>query len=292
MKKIINKSFLYNLFKNTNLKYKYLLAVTKILKTKSIIVRKKSNVVVSCVTSKKDYVFLILAIKSFFSHINTNFSLIIFDDGSLSEKHVKTLKKHLINSIIINKKQYVKKVKKIYGKNHVFFQKKDIPYVMKKLGPVLFTSCKKIIFLDSDVLFFKNDSIIDNWIQNKYDAFFIQDHQDAYFLSQIESRKIFGVNLLPKLNSGFLGINRKDINLTIFKKLLETYEQLSVYRPWQFQTFFAIALSRKKCLVLPRNYLISEKKSINSATVCCHYVRTIRHKMYNDAQIVLNNLNL
>ncbi len=267
------------------------IVLIKILNTKPIFTEKEANILVSSITSHNDYIFLILSVKSFFLHSGIKFSLIIFDDGSLTKKNINTLKKHLINCIIINKQKYNNKIEKIYGKSHIFYQKKDIPYIIKKIGPVLFSTQEKIIFLDSDVLFFKQVKEIRDWINRKYDAFYIQDHQDAYFLSQIESKAIFNTKLLPKLNSGFLGINRQDIKMNIFKKLLESYDTLSVYRPWQFQTFFALILSGKKCLALPKTYLISEVDDINLNTICCHYVRTIRHKIYKDSHLVIKSLN-
>jgi len=268
-----------------------LIALIKILNTKPIVTKKESNILVSSITSHKDYVFLILSVKSFYLHSGIKFSLTIFDDGSLTKKDINTLKKHLINCEVITKQKYVSKIEKKYGKSHIFYQKRNIPYVIKKIGPFLFSTQDKIIFLDSDVLFFKQTKEIQDWINGKYDAFYIQDHQDAYFLSQIESKTIFNTKLLPKLNSGFLGINRKDIKMDIFKKLLETYDTLSVYRPWQFQTFFALTLSSKRCLALPKSYLISEVDDINPNTICCHYVRTIRHKIYQDYHLVIKNLN-
>lgn len=262
----------------------------KILKTDSVLSYKNSSIEICSVTSHNDYIFLLLGLKTFIKHSDLKVKVLIFDDGTLLEKDCRDIKNHIVESKIIRKTEYDKTVLETFGEEHIISKKKDIVYVIKKIGPFLFSNSNKIIFLDSDVLFFKHPKEIIPWINDEYDAFYIKDCQDAYFFSQVESKYFFKTELAPQVNSGFLGINKKDFDIKIFEKVLKLHDKLSVYRPWQFQTFFAIILASKKCLILPKTYLISEELNIDKKTACCHYVRSIRNKLYLDGFIAIKKL--
>jgi len=242
---------------------------------------------VTSLTSKNDYLMLILAIKTLKRHMKIPFKVLIIDDGTLEAEHVEKLQTHLLGAKIISKEVLDCKIEAKWSKRSVFYRLKSNPYIRKKLGAILFCSSEKVLFVDSDILFFKKPNALQKWFHGEYDIVFNQDIEDSYFLSYIESKVVFKVGLFPRVNSGLLGIPYALLDWKILMKLCELYETgLSVGRGPQIQTYFAILLEKnknsKKILNLPKSYLESDTISdYESELVCGHYVRAVREKYFS-----------
>lgn len=120
-------------FRDIFVEYKKVYLSYKILKTAPIQISVGTKLQICSTTSHEDYIFLILSIKSFLHKMNLAASVLILDDGTLQKLDKNLLKKHLVNAQIISKEQYEKKLIQQYGEQHIFYQKKDIPYVIKKI---------------------------------------------------------------------------------------------------------------------------------------------------------------
>ena len=268
----------------------------KISKTKPIKSNVKSEIEIVSVTSHNDFYMLVLGLKSLFFHSGYKFGVRVFDDGSLRLKDIDFLKSHIVGIKVVRKEEYDERLNK-YSK--AFFGNKEVkdnPAVIKKLGPILFSKKIKLLFLDSDVLFFANPTFLIDWIHGKKDIIYLKDYQNAYSISNIESRKLFGVRLAPMANTGLVGIYKHDLILTDLHKIIEFYATDGRFRLQHFQAYFAVLFSklksRRKIFVLPQSYLVGNPNiPINySQHACIHFVGLVREKYYDAARIVLDKL--
>ncbi len=264
----------------------------KILHSSPIsIYREEPDLEISSVTSHADCLPLILSLKSLLTNLKKfgGIGVTIFDDGSLTKNDFNLLNYHLVNARVIDKQKYNDRVQSIFKTKHIFNRKRNCPYVIKKVGAKLFCRSKKVIFLDSDVLFFREPVAIASWVEGMHDAFYIQDIEDAYCISNIEAQEIFKTNLVSRVNSGFLGIDKKYLDLSVLETLLKKLEELSAYRPLLLQTFFAIIMSMLKLKPLPSDrYIMSlEKNQPIKSAICRHYTRDMKAEFFKDASEVL-----
>lgn len=265
-----------------------------VLKTKPIQTYPSSEVEVCNVTSHEEFKMTLLALKSFLFHSQLKARVLIFDDGTLRNEDVDLIKQHLVDVELIKKEKFDKRVISKFGKRSVFLDYKNIPYVVKKLGAILFTRGKKVIFLDSDVLFFKEPKHIKKWLEGSYRAFYLRDCKNSYLISNIEAHALFGVDLIPKLNSGFIGLNREDLDVKVLEKLVGIRDKLYSYRLDHYQAFFSIILTRfkrRKVYALPANdYLVSEDRGRYKNLICGHYVKSVRNRFFDDGWRALGAL--
>lgn len=268
----------------------------EILSTKPMCAHPDSQIQICSVTSHEDYPMVLLAYKSFFHHTGVNVDYLIFDDGSLLDSDIAIIQSHIGSITIVDKREYDRKVKQYFGIKSPVWVYKDSPYIIKKIGIFLFSSKPKIILMDSDVLFFKTAQEIRKWVAGSYDWFYIQDClANSYVLSEIEAKELFNLRLTPYVNSGLIGFLRKDFDLAILLKLIDIHAKLSFGRPPQMQVYFSLLLSkikkRRKILILPRTYLVTEdKKEFTPALVCGHYTRLVREKYISGAKRALSLL--
>lgn len=270
--------------------------VKKILFSKEITTAPNSNVDVCIVTSHSDYPNALLAVKSLFYYLNFSLSVVVIDDGSLEKKDLKQIQHHLKGAKIITDSLFKTTAARFFNKNSEIFKNINLPYIRKKIAPKLFSTKDRILFLDSDVLFFKKPYEIIQWIKGEYDCFYIQDFQDAYFLSNIESIHLFKKRLWPKVNSGLLGIKRNMLNMRLLEKIIPLRISLSCYRPLQYQVFFALIFSmsssKTTIVTLPKAYLISDNSQDYKPTklIAGHYIRLVRRQLISDSEYVLKKI--
>lgn len=280
--------------KQVNQEYNKQQVIHLISQIQSVESDNSSNIEVVSVTSRQDYYMLVLSLKSLFLHSRENFSVLIFDDGSLRTKDIKFIKQNIIGAKVIKKNRYDKRLAK-YSKT-IFLNKRirNSPYVIKELGPIIFSKKNKLLFLDSDVLFFKQPNSIIDWIKGKHDIIFLSDYQNVYCLSNIESKYLFNLPLTPKVNSGLIGIHRRYLDQNLLKKLLSFYSTEGKFRLQALQTFFALLISKykknKKVFMLHKNYVVGQDGHQNYPNaVCIHFVGLIREK-YHHAALVASDI--
>ena len=153
----------------------------------------------------------------------------------------------------------------------------DIPY---------FAQSKKIISLDSDILFFKPPKTIIKWIRNKkndQELLYMQDYVDAYVLSKNIIRKKYGLNVISKFNMGILCYQKKTFTLSETNTYFSLLHKQKVGQVMlRDQTFWMLhALQNYQCILpLNSNYIVSFASPKTPKTVCFHYTSEIRSKIY------------
>ncbi len=256
----------------------------------------ESAVDIISVTSHVDMPMLLLGLKSLIYFSKYNYKINIFDDGTLTQADVEIMKENILSVNYISCELYDLMLKKVLRKNSSMWRLRGNPYIKKKLVAHFCTNKGKLLFFDSDIIFFRKPKNILDWIDNKYDAFYMRDIQNSYVISNIESRYLFGVNQISKLNSGLLGLRKSQLSLQVLSKLIQFYESLNNLRTPHIQSYFAVLYAKNignyKILALPEDYVVSDKpEAFNPATITCgHYVTPVREKYFEDAKVVINTL--
>ncbi len=271
---------------------------TQILKTPPLPVDPEADTEVITLTCHRDLFLCLLAIKSLHRAVSFSFRLTVIDDGSFTQRDLLLLQHHFPGLKIVRRQELNTKIRRQYGSKSKVYAYRDMPYIRKKAGIDLVTSADKILFVDSDVLFFGRSAELDQWQRQKNAAVFIQDCFNSYFLSFLEAKHIFGFEPLTYVNSGLVGLPKKEFSAALLEKVAYEYwkTNIDVYRPPQMQLFFALLFAQMKRKGLPvkrlpaRRYVVSNKVSKYKDCVAGHYVRSVRQKYYTDALKVIQAL--
>jgi hypothetical protein len=130
---------------------------------------------------KKHVGMSLWAIKSFLHWAGKSYSVVLHDDGSLSDENIKTIHQHLVNSTVISRADAdVLMAEKLVAFPNAYQYRfsrlgsiaphgKASVFSLKLLDFSLMSNSSKILVLDSDVLFFNKPDAIINWINDPAD---------------------------------------------------------------------------------------------------------------------------
>ena len=155
-----------------------------------------------------------------------------------------------------------------------FGQKIDAILSMKLLDFIFLSRTKRVLNIDSDILFFRNPvEIVENMNNNK--GCFSSDYLSSYSLPVAELNNKLGIELRSRVNSGifyFPGLECYDLNLLeSFIKVIYDYRRPIIF--WTEQTCYAGLFSKYEDVFvrLPDTYQLS-KSPITGETRSQHFV--------------------
>jgi hypothetical protein len=143
--------------------------------------------------------------------------------------------------------------------------RRQSPFMMKLIDPVLLASAERIVILDSDVLFFRDPGQLrahveqapaDTWL-------FQRDPVSTYNVTEDVAASALGVRIPERVNSGIAVVPRSLVDLDQCERWLEHPD---VRRPsgWIEQTLFALcAGARGRVEYLSPSYLISLERGLD-----------------------------
>jgi hypothetical protein len=246
--------------------------------------------------------YYILAIKSFLYYLDFNLPVTLHDDGSLSDLDIKILKYHIPHINIIKyesaKKEILNKIKKykyLYKNRNC---DTNVYHLITTLDIPFFSKSKKIIYLDSDVLFYGKPQKIINWINDNGKSMcilFQRDYVDAHALTKKELMKYFELEYYPNFNMGILCYFKKSLDfesLNYYFKVLDKLNKIKV--PVSDQTYWMIHALKfyDKRIQLNKNYIVSFASEVSHKTVCFHYTSEIRDNIYVEGIQVIFKINI
>lgn len=277
--------------------YKYYSLLIKLLLGKKVKSNYKSNIQIISITSHGDFLMLITALKSFLYYSNIECMITVVDDGTLRSIDFLFLSYMIRDVQLIRNGQIHKIIEKKLGIDDILYTHKNSPFLLKKLSLHLLSKKRKVLLLDSDLIFLnKPDEIID-WSHGVYDEIYMRDVINSYILSDVETRHYFGTKPIQRLNSGVIGILKKDLNITLLRRLAHMYfKEFYTTRTPHFQIYFAILFSRikrkRKISPLSDAYKIpSEGISSNQKITCFHFTSIYRHLYHQVAFKILDKID-
>jgi hypothetical protein len=165
---------------------------------------------------------------------------------------------------------------------HVARARAKIPLLLKLADLHAFARHDRILYVDSDVLFFKRPEALFTVLEHEERNYFSKDITTAYIAPLETLEKVTGVRPFDRVNSGIFVVNRTDIALAKLAHTLSMLDAIEpsngmLYRHLIEQTLFAILTtdSANGVAHLPAEYDLCLDRGLHGA-VCRHYVGVIR----------------
>lgn len=260
----------------------------KILSLPPTRVAKKSDFNIHIRVCERDAIMLHWAVRSFLMHASVPCQLTIHDDGTCRRRTLESFERSFVNVRVYRREEALRLV----GPRISRFPKLDLwqrsTYTgIKWLDYYLLGQSRFVIFLDSDVLFFKNPVQL---FQNMDSAYWMKDCFYSLYFDREEAARWYGVGELPQLNSGLGRIPRAWFDAALAADVLTRMahaeiDQRSIARSLpknDDQTFNAVISACKgSWAYLSEEYCLAMEPGIGSC-VARHYVGSRRFWFYEE----------
>jgi len=234
-------------------------------------------------TSETDYLNLLWALKSFYRVAPRRYALCIHDDGSLTD---------IACDRIVRLFPAARLIRRDAAEPVVLEFLKDFPRCLelrrtnqlslKVFDFRAFLGSDRMLLLDSDVLFFEEPTQLlariegAGYRRNTVNA----DVATAYTLDPDDLRRLSGVPLVERFNSGLGLIHRDSLRLDWLEEFLAIPGIVGHF--WRIeQTLLALCSSKFGCELLSAEYDVRLRRDAGHGPAR-HYVGAIRHLMYKD----------
>jgi hypothetical protein len=256
----------------------------RILKTPPVENTTDEQCEIHVLTSERDWLNLIWALKSFYFSCGRRYALCIHEDGSLKQFGLDSLRRHFPSSRIILRPEADGKLAKVLRAfpRSLEFRNSNL-LAPKVFDFIAYLESDRMGLFDSDLLFFAEPAI---YLQRVEDPAyrrntFNTDCADAYTVGPDAVRARFDYQLVPRVNSGFGLVHRDSIRWEWLEEFL-TLPGILDGHFWRIeQTLFALCSSRYGVEMLPDEYTLRLAPGV--ADRCFrHYNGAIRHLMYGE----------
>lgn len=255
----------------------------RILKTRSIGNTVDPICEIHVLTSAKDWLNLMWALKSFYWTSKRHYALCIHDDGTLTTEQCDIFQRHFPQARVIGRK---------LADDHVSVGLLNYPRCLEfrktnHLAPKVFDfaaylSSDRMLLLDSDILFFEEPTALLNRIEDpEYQLNTVNgDVVSAFTVDPTIVKTKCGFSMVERFNSGLGLIHQASINLDWIEEFLDLPDIIGHF--WRIeQTLYALLSSKFGAELLPSVYDVHLEGDINGAP-SRHYVGAIRHLMYGE----------
>jgi hypothetical protein len=224
----------------------------------------------------KDFVALLWALRSFYYYSGPIASATVHDDGTLTATQCETLAYLFPGVRVIPKSQSDQEIDSFLAPfpNCQRLRKRDL-YTIKVFDFPYYARAKRIILLDSDVLFFRRPSDL---IMPCQECLFNADVWTCYIYSTAELRDRFGLDVPERINIGLGAMDKECFRFDAFEGILADHK----FRTQTFiidQTLIAIMASQRGVRLLGPEYRMSLSSGLENVT-SKHYTRVVRHLFY------------
>lgn len=233
---------------------------------------------------KSDVWMLVWSLKSLLFHSKLTPKIVIHNDGSLDQFACYHLKRILGNIRIVSRQEAdaavlpkIPKSSKLYK-----YRSEGHPLLLDLIDPIIYTESEKIMVLNSDVLFFKTPSEVDNFITNAKSPDALISRQPKPFVMAISPDYVHKHNLTQKdagyINCGITIFNRNAISL---EDSIEFFEHcLLPTKDYLVEAMGWIALVGKTNFKFLPDDTYHIKGRLNENTIAKHFTSGRRHELY------------
>jgi hypothetical protein len=222
-----------------------------------------SELCVHLMCYQSDYLAAIWCLKSFYHHAKNPLPLTIHIQGQSTAIMEKGLREHFPNARFILQGEadaVVERQLRSSGCLRLLEMRRAIPTVQKLTDFLTFATARRILILDSDVLFFGCPKELIDFDRNTDIEFLVQrDFMDAYTISPARARSELGIDLQPAMNVGIVRLTPGIIDFAKCEKYL-AHPEFAQLEGHTEQTLWALEVSRQNAVsYLPgESYFISE----------------------------------
>jgi hypothetical protein len=238
---------------------------------------------VHCLTSARDWLDLVWALKSFYVLGGLRFRLCIHDDGTLSPDAIAALRSQFPDSrIIARRAAHVVVSERLRGYPGCRVLRELNVLALKAFDFPVFLESDRMLVIDSDILCFRSpDVLLNRILDSSYEnTTFNKDWGDGYSVDSATASGLVGFTLHPFVNSGLGLAHRDTYQFTCFEEWLHLPGILSHTHRIE-QTLVGLACSRAGHEFLPSEYDVSLDPPGDNPVVK-HYTGPIRSLLYSD----------
>lgn len=245
----------------------------------------------------------IYSLSSFFYQIGFSLPVFAVQDGSLTSKDWSKLRKFFHLRLLNEKKarNMMRKAMAEYPELLEYRLKYSSPYTKLKFDAVFLSPFRRVIFIESDLLFYYPPNEIKDWITSNSSEFLYLDHDRNYLGSDKRGDLDFSFRILldkyrfklasPTFNAGILCIPDKNrFNFKKLDKIFRLFNSLKYSKTiFAEETAWAIlyndlnneVLPTKKyvCPVTTEEYLKATSRQVNAV----HYIGESQQFFIRDA---------
>jgi len=236
----------------------------------------RSLVEVHLLCHRGDHLCAIWALKTLYRTSGLRWPAVIHVQGVCTASMQRRFRAHVPDARVIQQDEADARVLQALADRHprLLDARRQSPFMMKLIDPVLLGSAERIVILDSDVLFFRDPRELRAHVeQAPADAWLFQrDPASTYNVTEDVAASALGIRIPERVNSGIAVVPRSLVDFDLCEQLLEHPD---VRRPsgWIEQTLFALcAGARGRVEYLSPSYLISLERGLDySAFTARHY---------------------
>lgn len=210
---------------------------------------------------------------------------VFHDDGSMTPEDDALIQRQFPGCRLVKRREadlFFENARTAHSQFHEMRQKHVLLLKLSDLGA--FASRERILYVDSDILFFEKPAFLAEKLRDPASgSFFNRDIDTAYIASPQVLKELTGIEPPPRINSGLSILNRADLTV---EKVAALLSQLDVRKrtDWSHynhlieQTVVALLTcsSPAGARLLPESYDVCFDRPIAGA-VSRHYVGVIRH---------------
>lgn len=253
----------------------------KILNFKGVIEKEKTveNLSIHMLFGKRDFVMALWSLASFYKHSKVIGDLYVHSDGSLDGANLKVIRGLFPSVKVIDAKGVLDDHADFFNEHPVLkeFRTSYTKFQSKKLlDPFLSSDKEYRLILDSDMLWFKNPSEIEEVVKGGENRALMMSDGDgdfAYVMFKDGSRLS---DEIAGFNSGVLLYRKDQFNLVNVEKYIESIDYMNTR--FTDQACYATVLYSYLSMLPRERYII--KGELNDKRVLRHYTSPSRAKFY------------
>ncbi|MBM9594007.1 hypothetical protein [Roseitranquillus sediminis] len=239
---------------------------------------------VHVLTSEKDWINTIWALRSFYAQVPRRYALAIHGDASLPAEAVEAFRRQFPDARVIEQRDVRDEVldglaayprcRHLRETNTLAIKSFDFIHTLRS---------ERMILFDSDLLFFARPDAFLAYLQDEGRRVntFNRDVGTAYAVD-IETIRAAGFAIEPEVNSGFGVVHRDSMRLDWMEEFLSEIPGLTEGHFWRIeQTLFALCASRFGVELLPEDYRVFLEGRVEDRPYR-HYVGAVRDRMYTE----------
>jgi len=253
----------------------------RILQTKPVRTARTGTTELRVLVHGAAYLGALWTLKSFYYFSNSDLPLYIHD-GGLEPEHVEVLREHFPDAEMVYAQDADERCVDMLlrqGKPNCARFRQKLLMSRKLFDRYLFSRAERVIYADSDILFFSNP--VELVAPGSTMSYYNRDLGTAYSMPLQELNKLAGFEVADRVNAGLSTVRPESLDLDLVEHCLSDC-RLDGSEDLQEQTLQAIVASKMGVRYLPETYLIAIGPARLGELACRHYPGFTRPLLYSE----------
>jgi hypothetical protein len=244
----------------------------------------EENLELHVLCQKQDVLMLAWALKSFLNFSQLRPEIIVHDDGSIDRHQVRLLEEKFSSLRVLSRKEADKQISELaeLSQRTREYRNRGHKLNLKLIDILALSRAKKVIVMDSDILFFGYPKEIVDFVRSESNEDALASSQDGTYDLGVQREYQEKHQLIKKevglINSGFIIFNRDKVNINALNEYYEnTTRAIDDY--FVEMAGWGSVISQLNFRFLPlEKYIIKGKPA--TGIVMKHFTGPRRHEMY------------